>query len=52
MICCQYEDECVGSYGGWFHPKCVPELKNMSENELIKINFTCKECLKAHSKGN
>ena len=52
MICCQYEDECVGSFGGWFHPKCVQELKNIPEKDLVKINFTCKKCLKAHSKEN
>ena len=50
MICCQYEDECVGSFKGWFHPKCVDELKNIPEKDLGNINFTCKECIQAHNK--
>ena len=52
MICCQYEDECVGSFGGWFHPKCVEELKNIPEKDLLNINFTCKECIQVHNNNN
>ena len=37
MICYQYEDEYVDSFKGYSHPKCIDELKNISENRKYKF---------------
>lgn len=44
MIACSNESSCL--YNGWFHPLCVPELRNLLKEEIENENFsfTCKAC--------
>ena len=49
MICCQYEDECVDSFKGQFHSKCINELKYISDIQDTSF-FIYKECIQAHNK--
>jgi len=46
MIACSNESLCI--YNGWFHPSCVPELRNLMKEEIENENFsfTCMSCIK------
>lgn len=45
-IGCEADEQCP--YGGWFHPECVPELQQLSQEELDNfINsapWYCNDC--------
>jgi len=49
---CDNSDNCKGALMGWFHKKCVKELKWRSIKSVIdpKFKFTCKECLEYQNK--
>ena len=45
MVGCSKGDEkCV--VGGWIHPYCDERLKNLTQDSIQDLDFTCLECLK------
>ena len=46
MVGCEMKDKCI--HNGWYHPKCVEELKNYNEDYFTQNNFKyyCPDCRK------
>ena len=44
MVGCEMKEKC--SHNGWYHPKCVEELKNFPEEYFTQNNFKyyCPDC--------
>ena len=46
MVGCEMKEKCI--HNGWYHPKCVEELKNYNEDYFTQNNFKyyCPDCRK------
>jgi hypothetical protein len=44
--CSRGDEECV--VGGWIHPYCDERLKNLTQDSIQDLDFTCLECLKKY----